>query len=113
MPFIKAFSKSELKPGEGKCVALGGKRIAVFNVDGHFMAVDDRCTHDYASLAEGTVLQKDGRCIIECPWHGAHFDLQNGTVLSFPAVTPVKAYTVRIEGEFLEVEVNEPEGAKT
>ena len=105
MPFIQAIPLSDLKPGEAKCVSLGGKRISIFNIDGRFMAVDDRCTHDNASLAEGTVIQKDGRCIIECPWHGAHFDLQSGAVLSFPAVRPVKSYAARATGDFIEVEV--------
>jgi len=105
MPFIKAISKSELQPGQGKCVVLEGKKIAVFNVDGQFMAIDDTCTHDEASLAEGTLIHEEGRCVVECPWHGAYFDLKTGAAVTLPAVKPVKHYAVRVEGDTIEVEV--------
>ena len=32
-----------------------GKQIAVFNIDGEFFAIDNMCTHEEASLAEGDV----------------------------------------------------------
>lgn len=105
MAFSKALQKSELQPGQGRCVTLGGKKIAIFNVDGKFMAIDDTCTHDEASLAEGTILHEEGRCVVECPWHGAHFDLSSGAAVTLPAVTPVKTYAARIEGDSIEVDV--------
>ena len=105
MPFIKAFAKTELQSGQGKCVTLEGKKIAIFNACGRFVAIDDTCTHDEASLAEGTVIEEDGKCTVECPWHGAHFDLFTGAALTLPAVTPVKTYAVRVEGETIEVEL--------
>jgi len=105
MPFIKAVNKSDVQPGQAKAVSLGGKKIAVFNVDGHFIAIDDTCTHDEASLAEGTVLCEDGKCIVECPWHGAHFSLETGVAVTLPAVTPVKKYAVRDAGDSIEVEL--------
>ena len=106
MPYLKAVSSTELQPGQGKCVTLEGKKIAVFNVAGRFVAIDDTCTHDEASLAEGTVLtQEDGKCVVECPWHGAHFDLFSGAALTLPAVTPVKTYATRVQGDAVEVEV--------
>jgi 3-phenylpropionate/trans-cinnamate dioxygenase ferredoxin component len=105
MPYVKAIAKSELHPGQGKAVQLSGKKIALFNVEGRFVAIDDTCTHDEASLAEGTVSCENGKCIVECPWHGAHFDLSTGAALTLPAVQPVKTYPTRVEGDAIEVEV--------
>lgn len=105
MPFVKALSKSELTPGKAASITLEGKRIAIFNVNGNLLAIDDRCTHDEASLAEGFVICEDNRCVVECPWHGAHFDLNTGTALTLPAVKPVQKYNVRVEGDSIEVEL--------
>src|SRR5688500_5792762 len=106
MPFVKAFPKSELQPGRGKCVTVEGKPIAVCNMEGQYYAIDDLCTHADASLAEGAMYKDEkGRCIVECPWHGAQFDLNTGAALTLPAVTPVKKYNVRIEGDIIEIEV--------
>ena len=79
MPFVKAIAKSELKPNQGRCVTLEGKQIAIFNMDGQYLAIDDLCTHADASLADGGAFKDEqGRCMVECPWHGARFDLKTG-----------------------------------
>jgi 3-phenylpropionate/trans-cinnamate dioxygenase ferredoxin subunit len=41
---------------------------------------------------------------IECPRHGALFDIRDGAVLSMPAVTPVPTYEVKVEGDDIFVE---------
>jgi nitrite reductase/ring-hydroxylating ferredoxin subunit len=105
MPYVRACASSELEVEKGKCVTLNGKKIALFRVDGKILAVDDTCTHDEASLAEGTVLHENGRCVVECPWHGAHFDLCSGQAVTFPAVTPVAPHTAREVEGFVEVDV--------
>lgn len=105
MAFVKALAASEVQAGNGKSVTLGGKKIAVFNVNGKFMAIDDLCTHDEASLAEGFVCEEDGVCKVECPWHGAQFDLKSGAALTLPAVKPVKSYPVRVTDGSVEVDV--------
>jgi len=53
MSYVKACASSELENEKGKCVVLGGKKIAIFRANGTILAVDDTCTHDEASLAEG------------------------------------------------------------
>jgi len=105
MPFVKALEKTELQPGQARAVEVQGRKIAVFNVDGKFIAIDDTCTHDEASLAEGSVSCEDGKCVVECPWHGAHFDLETGAAVTLPAVKPVKKYAVREAGDAIEVDV--------
>jgi nitrite reductase/ring-hydroxylating ferredoxin subunit len=105
MGFVRALAKSELQPGQGKQVVLDGRKVAIFNVNGRYHAVDDVCTHDEASLSEGSAYAEGCRCVVECPWHGSRFDLANGEALTLPAVRPVKAYLVREVDGALEVEL--------
>lgn len=72
-----------------------GAPISVFRCDGTFFAVDDTCTHEDASLAEGWVED----CQVECPLHGAAFDLRTGDVLCPPATRPVATHAVEIRGD--------------
>lgn len=75
--FVKVAAAAEIPPGKARAVDAGGKRIALFNVDGTFHAIDDTCTHRGGPLSEGTVEGTE----VTCPWHGAVFDVTSGTVL--------------------------------
>ncbi len=68
--------------------------VAVCNVDGKYYAIRDVCTHDDAPLDQGEL---DG-CQIECPRHGAKFDVTTGKALCLPAVLPVPTYPIKVEG---------------
>ena len=91
----------ELTPGERIVVDIGYHTIAIFNVDGHYYAIRDVCTHDDGPLVEGFV---DG-CEIECPRHGARFDLRDGSVTAPPAMIPIPVYPVRVQGDEVQVQV--------
>jgi nitrite reductase/ring-hydroxylating ferredoxin subunit len=90
-----------LPQGTGRVFEVAGQKLALFNVDGRIFAIDDRCPHEGASLAEGSV---DGTTIV-CPWHGAEFDLTCGKVLCPPAIEDVKSYPVFVTGDAVEVEI--------
>jgi 3-phenylpropionate/trans-cinnamate dioxygenase ferredoxin subunit len=100
--FFKVAKASELPPGGKKLVEVDGIPVALFNVDGEFYAIEDVCTHDGGPLAEGE-LEGDQ---IECPRHGARFDVRTGRVLCMPAVEPVECYEVKIEGDDILVSVD-------
>ncbi len=100
--YIKACSITDLPVGSMKTVVVGGKKIAVANVDGAFFAVDDTCSHAQCSLGEEGFL--DG-IVVTCGCHGATFDVKSGKVMSLPAVTDVASYPVKIEGGDLFVEI--------
>jgi nitrite reductase/ring-hydroxylating ferredoxin subunit len=89
---IPVCSTAELPPGEATTVKAD-VAIAVFNVDGEFLAIDDTCTHQDASLADGWL---DG-CAVECPLHASCFDLRTGQVSGPPAKTPVRTHRVTVE----------------
>ena len=99
--FVKAIAKSDLAAGLGAVVELQGKKIAIFNVDGAFYAMDDTCTHAGGPLSEGEL---DGP-VVTCPWHGATFDIKTGGVLGPPAPDGVRSYEVKTEGEDVLVKV--------
>lgn len=66
--------------------------IALFKVGGELYAVDDTCTHQDASLADGWL---EG-CLIECPLHASCFDLRTGAVTGPPAKRPVRTHRVEV-----------------
>lgn len=63
-------------------------------------AVEDSCTHDDGPLDQGEL---DG-CEIECPRHGARFDVTTGAVVRMPAVTPLLTYPARVADGWVEIE---------
>jgi 3-phenylpropionate/trans-cinnamate dioxygenase ferredoxin subunit len=85
----------ELPPGEVKIVHDGTLAIGVYNCDGAFFAIEDRCSHDDGPLCEGD-FEPDG-CIAVCPRHGARFDVRTGQALTLPAYLPVDTFDVRVE----------------
>jgi 3-phenylpropionate/trans-cinnamate dioxygenase ferredoxin subunit len=97
--FVTVAKVGEIPEGAVKVVRLGDQSVALFHIDGGYYALDDICTHDGGELASGTI---DGG-VIECPRHGARFDIKTGDVLSLPAVVPVPTYAVRIEGDEIQV----------
>jgi 3-phenylpropionate/trans-cinnamate dioxygenase ferredoxin subunit len=101
MAFVKVGKASEVPVGTVKVYELGDRAVAVCNVDGELFAIDDVCTHDEASLDQGFL---EG-CEIECPRHGARFDVTTGRATALPAVVPVDTFPVRIEGEDIELDV--------
>jgi 3-phenylpropionate/trans-cinnamate dioxygenase ferredoxin subunit len=101
MAFVKVGKASDVPPGTAKVFEVGDRAVAVCNVDGDLFAVDDVCTHDEGSLEQGDV---DGY-EIECPRHGARFDVRTGQVKALPAVVPIDTFKVRVEGEDIEIEV--------
>ena len=101
--FIKVAQTSEIDPGTAKCVEVGGENIAIFNVEGQFYAIEDTCTHADGPLSEGTLEGEE----VECPWHGACFNIKTGEATSPPAVTGVKTYSVKVSGGEIEVAARE------
>lgn len=75
--------------------------IAVFNVDGELYAIDDTCTHQDASLADGWL---EG-CTVECPLHAACFDLRTGLPTGPPAKVAVRTHRVVVSDGAVYVQV--------
>ncbi len=93
---ISAGQLADLHEDSGTCVSDGETRVAVFRIGDEVHAIADRCSHAEASLAEGEVF--DGE--VECPRHGAAFDIATGAALTLPATKPVATFATEVvEGE--------------
>src|SRR5215510_2287394 len=99
--FIAVARRVDLAPGQGKLVEVNDKRIALFNVGGHYYALDDTCPHRGAPLSEGEL---EGTTVV-CPWHGAIFDLGTGNILRPPAAAGVTTYDVHLDGDEIVIAV--------
>jgi 3-phenylpropionate/trans-cinnamate dioxygenase ferredoxin component len=94
----------ELPPGAMKLVEAGQTRIGVYNCDGALYAIEDRCSHDDGPLCEGT-WDPEARTV-DCPRHGARFDLTTGRPLTLPAYLPVRSFPVHVEDGAVVVDVD-------
>ena len=103
MPSLDVCPVDELPPGEVRIVRAGELAVGVYNVDGEYYAIEDRCSHDDGPLAEGDFDPEDGVAI--CPRHGARFDVRTGRALSLPAYLPVETYAVRVDEGTVKVEI--------
>jgi 3-phenylpropionate/trans-cinnamate dioxygenase ferredoxin subunit len=102
--------REDLKEGERILVDVNGRSIGVFNVDGEFYAVLNRCPHKGAQLCKGDVVEEltserpgefklgaSGRKFLACPWHGWEFDLKTGRSWFEPGRTRAKRFEACVE----------------
>ena len=78
MEWTVAAQLAEMEEGQGVRLCHAGRVVAVFLVEGEVYALDDLCSHAEASLSEGEVFDTE----VECPLHGAAFDLASGEALT-------------------------------
>ena len=98
---IKIANTEDVQEGSAVAVEVAGNSVALFNVEGSYYAIDDTCTHRGGPLCEGEVEGTE----VTCPWHGATFDLTNGSVLNPPAPDGVSSYKVVVEENEIKIEI--------
>jgi 3-phenylpropionate/trans-cinnamate dioxygenase ferredoxin subunit len=98
---VKVATVDEVPVNGSKLVEIDNIRIALFNLNGAFYAIEDVCTHDGGPLVEGEIVNEHE---VKCPRHGARFDIRTGAALSFPAFEATTAYEVYIQGQDLLIE---------
>ena len=92
----------DVPSGTARVVSAGGRSLCLARcADGTWGAIDNVCTHDGGILGDGEL---DG-CEVECPRHGARFDLRSGEATALPAIFPVNAYPVRVVDGRVEVDL--------
>jgi nitrite reductase (NADH) small subunit len=93
MAFVRAVGVGEIPVGAIREVTVGGKALAVANVEGKFHVIDNTCLHRGGPLGDGLLEGK----IVTCPWHGWQYDVTSGKVVQNPAVG-VACYPVEVRG---------------
>ena len=103
--FVTIAKMREIPVGEGRAYVVNGRRVAVFQKEGAYYAINDTCPHMGASLAEG-YLDESG---VLCPWHAWKFCIRDGTWLDNPkSKIKTETFEVRIEGDEIQVLVPDP-----
>lgn len=101
MTWVSVAAANSLEDGNVSVIEVEARRVALCRAGGTYYAIDDVCTHDGGPLDQG---QLEG-FQIECPRHGARFDVRTGKVLALPAVRPVQSYPARVVNGSVEIEV--------
>jgi 3-phenylpropionate/trans-cinnamate dioxygenase ferredoxin component len=95
----------DVPDGELAAATLDGLQIVLANAAGEYRAFADECTHAGCSLAYDGELEGGS---VTCQCHGSVFDLSTGEAIGPPATEPVAVYSVRVEGD--EIQVAPPVG---
>ena len=101
--FIKVANTADLPAGRSAVVEVGGRTIALFNVNGEFFALDNTCTHRGGPLSEGFVDPRN--LTVQCPWHGWIYSLFTG-VSPIDSMARVEKFEVKVEGEDLKISLD-------
>jgi 3-phenylpropionate/trans-cinnamate dioxygenase ferredoxin subunit len=108
MASVQVTNKNELPAGTMKAFQVGGSDVLMANCDGAFYAVSNTCTHMGGRLSMGRL---DG-FVVECPLHGARFDVRTGANVAPPdigsrkmTIADLKTYAVTVEGDAVKVDV--------
>jgi 3-phenylpropionate/trans-cinnamate dioxygenase ferredoxin subunit len=97
--YITVAKINDVQPGKMKTFKINGKRVLIANLEGTFFATQDVCTHDNGPLGDGELIGED----VECPRHGARFNVKTGKVSALPAMLPIKTLPVKIEGDEIQI----------
>jgi 3-phenylpropionate/trans-cinnamate dioxygenase ferredoxin component len=90
MTRYQVLAVNDVPEGAAMVADAGDRRVVLCNRGGTIYAIDDICTHDGGPLGEGVLIGEE----IECPRHGARFDVRTGRATRMPAVSPVQTYPV-------------------
>lgn len=91
--WIDAVAVSDIPEGDVIGVKVGGKDIALYEVEGEVFATDNICTHGHARMSDGFLEGRE----IECPLHQGKFDVCTGKALCAPLTENIRTYAVKIQ----------------
>lgn len=98
--WIEVTQVTDVPVGTGKEFTVGGRVVALFNVDGTFHAIDGICAHAGGPIGDGALQG----CIVTCPWHGWQYDVSTGAMCLNEQIR-LESFAVKLEGELVLVEL--------
>ena len=101
--FTKVAVRTDLASGEKMIVEADDRIVILFRDGDDFYCIDDVCTHDGGTLSDGRV----HGCEIECPRHGARFDMKTGKATCMPAYNDTLKHEVKLDGDDVLVKIND------
>jgi nitrite reductase/ring-hydroxylating ferredoxin subunit len=96
-------SIAEVPEGRPVRTIAGADDLLLYRTGERILAVSNRCTHQGAPLHRGAVHEAGSLITVSCPVHGSTFQLTDGRVMRGPAMSPLPAYEVRVNGGAVEV----------
>jgi 3-phenylpropionate/trans-cinnamate dioxygenase ferredoxin subunit len=93
--YQKVCDVNDLEENQTLVVEVNGENILIGKIGDKFYAVENNCTHDNRPIGEGQIHQDQ----IQCPHHGARFDIRTGKALQIPAVVDLRTYEVKVENK--------------
>jgi ethylbenzene dioxygenase ferredoxin component len=99
---VRVCAQADVAPKSVQAFDVGDKRLAVFQIGGHFFITDDECTHASASLADGML---DGD-VIECAVHMGAFHVPTGAVKAPPCAVALRTYKVMLQADDIYVDLD-------
>ena len=109
MPKYVVAPVEDIPPGGRKLFEVRGRPIVIFNLDGEYFGMLDRCPHQGGSLCDGQLIglvesSQPGEYnfsrqneIVRCPWHGWEFDIRTGQSMCEPDRIKATQYDVGVE----------------
>lgn len=95
MELEKVAELDEVPDGGRKSVIVDDLPALLLHIVGHYYCIEDVCTHDGQPLTDGPLHGLE----IECPRHGARFDVATGKALCMPATEPVQVFRVEVRAD--------------
>ena len=104
MSWTRAMPLEEVPLGRARPVEIDGEALVLCRVsEDEVTAIENLCSHDDGPLGDGPF----DNGVIECPRHGARFDVRTGVALRMPAASPIQTFPVRIHQGWVEVELED------
>jgi nitrite reductase/ring-hydroxylating ferredoxin subunit len=101
---------ADIPQGSRQVVTVGEHEIGIFNLDGEYYALLNRCPHRAGPLCHGRLRplisaddvghithDREGE-VLKCPWHQWEFDIRTGLAIYAPRLQ-VRKYEVVQEGD--------------
>jgi naphthalene 1,2-dioxygenase system ferredoxin subunit len=100
--WIDVMDQAAVPQADVTAVIVGGKEIALYEVDGEIFATDNLCTHGAARMSDGFLEGRE----IECPLHQGRFDVCTGKAMCAPLTEDIRVYPVRIDKQRVFVNIS-------
>ena len=88
-------ASDELEAGERRSIFVDDIPALLVRLDDDYYVIEDVCSHDGQPLSDGPVIE----CSIQCPRHGAKFDLKTGEALCMPATRGIRTFKVEVRDD--------------
>ena len=100
--WVPVTNVENIPPREGRAVKVGATQIAIFNLNGRFLTIENACPHKGGPLCDGMV---SGTTVV-CPLHGQRFDLETGMPVLASQATCLAVFPTRVEGGVVFVDLD-------